>query len=62
MLIVGFEVTLIVFTAVFEHVPLAPIMLNVVVVVSVGAMVEVLAPVFQVYVTPPNPLKFAVLP
>jgi hypothetical protein len=41
--------------AVFEHVPLAPIKLKVVVVVKVGAMVELVAPVFQVYVTPPKP-------
>ena len=34
--------------AVFEHVPLAPIKLKVVVVVKVGAMVELVAPVFQV--------------
>ena len=55
MVTVGLGVTLMVVLAVFEHVPLAPIKLKVVVVVKVGAMVELVAPVFQVYVTPPQP-------
>ena len=45
---VGLGVTLMVLIAVFEQVPLAPITLKVVVVVSVGAMDAVVAAVFQV--------------
>ena len=45
---VGFGFTLMVVIAVLEQLPLAPITLKVVVVVSVGAMDAVVAAVFQV--------------